>query len=114
MQIKLKVWFEVNGEYVFGEGRAELLRLIEQFGSISKAASILKMSYRHAWGQIRKLEDRLGTKFVETRRGGKGGGEANLTDAAKQFLSKYDKLRNSLDVFVQDECMDELRNILFW
>ena len=66
MNIRLKVWFEVDGEYVFGDGRAELLRLIEQSGSIKKAASNLRMSYRHAWGQIRKMEDRLGTKLVET------------------------------------------------
>ena len=74
MQIKLKVWFELDGEYIFGDGRAELLRLIEQLGSITKAASTLRMSYRHAWGQVRRLEERLGIKLVETRTGGRGGG----------------------------------------
>jgi molybdate transport repressor ModE-like protein len=113
MHIKLKVWFEVDGQYIFGDGRAELLRLIEQSGSIKKAASNLRMSYRHAWGQIRKLEDRLGTKLVETRVGGKGGGEASLTDAAKEFLSDYEKFRNNLDVFIQEESRKDLRNIFF-
>ena len=114
MEIRLKVWFEADGEYIFGDGRAELLMLIKQLGSIRKAASTLKMSYRHAWGQIRKLEERLGVKLVETRTGGKGGGETNLTNAAKGFLSEYYKFRNNLDVFVQEECRKDLRNIFFW
>ena len=114
MHIRLKVWFEVDGEYVFGDGRAELLKFIDQSGSIKKAASDLRMSYRHAWGQIRKMEGRLGTKLVETRVGGKGGGEASLTDVAKEFLSKYEKFRNNLDVFVQEESSKDLRNIFFW
>ena len=114
MQIKLKVWFEVDGDYIFGDGRAELLRLIGQFGSIRKAASALKMSYRHAWGQVRKLEERLGVKLVETRTGGKGGGEASLTDVANVFILEYGKFRDRLDAFVQEECRKDLRNIFFW
>jgi molybdate transport system regulatory protein len=113
MQIKVKTWFEINGEYVFGEGRAELLRCIEEFGSIKKSASALKMSYRHAWGQIRKMEGRLGIKLVETQVGGRGGGKADLTDAAKELLLKYDELRHNIDVFVQENCREKLRNILF-
>ena len=114
MEIKLKVWFEVDGDYIFGDGRAELLSLIEQFGSIRKAAAALRMSYRHAWGQIRKMEERLGISLVETRVGGKGGGEASLTDVAKQLLSEYEKFRNSLDAFIQNEGREGIRNIFFW
>lgn len=112
MQIKLKVWFEQDGEYIFGDGRAELLRLIEQSNSIKKAATALKMSYRHAWGQIRKMEKRLGIKLVETRVGGKGGGKADLTDFAKGLLLDYDGFRSNLDASVQ-ECRKDLRNIWF-
>jgi len=103
MQIRVKVWLEIDGEYIFGDGRAELLRLIGQLGSISKAASTLKMSYRHAWGQIHKLEDRLGENLVGTRTGGKGGGQAYLTEAAEKLLLKYDKFRSGIDLFVQEK-----------
>ena len=113
MQIKLKVWFEQDGECIFGDGRAELLRLIGQFGSIKKAAAALRMSYRHAWGQIRKMEKRLDIKLVETRVGGRGGGKAELTDFAKGFLSDYSSFRSNLDAFVQEESRKELRNIWF-
>jgi molybdate transport repressor ModE-like protein len=114
MKVKVKVWFEQDGEYVFGDGRAELLRLIGHFGSIREAAAALKMSYRHAWGQIRKMEERLGVKFVESRTGGRGGGKTNLTRAAIECLDRYDKFRHDLDVFVQEESSRELRNICFW
>jgi molybdate transport system regulatory protein len=103
MQIRLKVWLEIDGEYIFGDGRAELLRLVGQFRSISKAASSLKMSYRHAWGQIRKLEERLGDKLVETCTGGKGGGKACLTETAEELLSKYDEFRDGIDLYVQEK-----------
>lgn len=102
MQVKLKVWFEQDGKYVFGDGRMELLSLIGQFGSIKEAASALKMSYRHAWGQLRRLEECVGFTLVETRVGGKGGGETNLTEAAKKFLSKYDEFRSDLAALVQE------------
>jgi molybdate transport system regulatory protein len=113
MQIKLKVWFELDGEYIFGDGRAELLRLIDQLGSIAKAASTIKMSYRHAWGQIRRLEERLGIKLVETRTGGRGGGETNLTDVAKEFLSRYGKFRSGLDMLARDKCKENFCHIYF-
>jgi molybdate transport repressor ModE-like protein len=71
------------------------------------------MSYRHAWGQIRKLEERLGIKFVETRVGGKGGGKADLTDVAKEFLSRYGKFRSGLDHTAREKCEENFCSIYF-
>jgi molybdenum-dependent DNA-binding transcriptional regulator ModE len=49
MEAKSKVWIEVGGEVVAGDGKINLLERIEETGSIQKAAGEIGMSYRHAW-----------------------------------------------------------------
>jgi molybdate transport system regulatory protein len=97
MEIKYKIWLENKGEVVVGDGKIGLLKLIDEMGSIQKAADTRGMSYRHAWGVLQKIEQRAGFKFVETQVGGKDGGGANLTAPAKKFLKEYDSFRAGLE-----------------
>ncbi len=97
MELKYKVWLEKDGEVVAGNGKVGLLKMVDEMGSIQKAAEEYGMSYRHAWGMIQKMEKRAGLKLVETQVGGKEGGGAQLTPQGKQFLAQYDALRKSLD-----------------
>jgi molybdate transport system regulatory protein len=96
MQIKYKVWLEKDGEVVVGNGKADLLRIIDELGSIQKAAEKKGMSYRHAWGVVQKIERRAGFKFLETQVGGKDGGGTQLTPEAKKFLDRYTSFRKTL------------------
>ena len=57
---KLKVWVTFGEGLKFGDGRAQLLELIEQRGSLRRAACELAMSYRNAWGYLRDLEEAAG------------------------------------------------------
>jgi len=102
MNVKLKLWIEKDNEAVFGDGRYELLNLIDRTGSMNKAAKELKMSYRKAWGDVKLMEERLSVKLVETRSGGKGGGGANLTPAARELLEKYESFRSGLDEIINN------------
>ena len=97
MEIKYKVWLERDGEVVAGNGKVGLLKMVDEMGSIQKAAEKYGMSYRHAWGMIQKMEKRAGLKLVETQVGGKEGGGAQLTSQGKRFLTQYDAFRKSLD-----------------
>ncbi|MFZ2448870.1 MAG: LysR family transcriptional regulator [Syntrophobacteraceae bacterium] len=63
--VRLHLWLETGGEMFFGAGRALLLAKIEAHGSLRKAAEDLGMSYRAAWGKIRKTEKVLGVKLIE-------------------------------------------------
>jgi len=90
-QVRVKIWLERNGIPVVGEGRAALLRLIDERGSLKRAAAELGMSYRHAWGLVRKIEGALGIKVVSTRRGGASGGETRLTPDGRALLQEYDR-----------------------
>jgi molybdate transport system regulatory protein len=101
MEIKLKVWLEQEGEVVAGDGKVRLLNLIERHGSIQKAAQENGMSYRHAWGAIRKMEMRSGLKLVETQAGGRAGGGARLTAPGRDFVARYAHFNDGLEEIIQ-------------
>ena len=92
MDVRSKIWIEINGEPVFGRGRRFLLEAIDQHGSINQAAKKINISYRRAWSYIKAMENRLGIKLVERRSGGKNGGGAVLTEEARVFLKKFGRL----------------------
>lgn len=73
MRLKLvvKFWLETENGYVFGEGAFKLLKEIRELGTLSGAAEALKMSYRHAWGTLKKIEERIGKPILKTHKGGK-------------------------------------------
>lgn len=80
----------IDSKSLMGAGRAELLRKIEETGSLSNAAKSMGMSYRHAWGVIHHMEDIVGEKLVESRRGGKRFGESVLTRMGERLLEEFD------------------------
>ncbi|RLI73213.1 ModE family transcriptional regulator [Archaeoglobales archaeon] len=89
MEIKFKVWIERDGKHVIGKGGAEILRAIKEYGSISKAAKSLNMSYKYVWNYLNRIEQALGEKIVERERGGKEGGKTRLTVLGEEILSVY-------------------------
>ncbi len=103
MQIRSKIWIEVAGRPVFGRGRRFLLEAIEKHGSITAAAKEINISYRKAWGYIRAMEERLGMKLIERRTGGKDGGGAVLTDAAREFLERYALMEHGIREIVDEK-----------
>ncbi|ADL08217.1 winged helix-turn-helix domain-containing protein [Thermosediminibacter oceani] len=97
MEIKYKIWIEHEGKQVFGDGIYRLLQLVEKYGSINQAAAAQKMSYRQAWGKIKKIEKRLGVKLLERHRGGENGGGAVLTETGKAMMSRYGELVDKIE-----------------
>ncbi|MFH0771989.1 MAG: LysR family transcriptional regulator [Candidatus Omnitrophota bacterium] len=99
MQVKSKIWFEKDGELVFGIGKSLILKAIGETGSINKAAKKMEMSYRHAWSYVRSAERRLGKPLLIKVKGGKEGGGAVLTDYAKDLVEKFEKLEQDVTAF---------------
>lgn len=85
--IRLHLWLETAEGVFFGTGRAQLLAKIEEYGSLKKAAEDLGMSYRAAWGKIRKTEEVLGVKLI-VQKGCKKGGH-RLTEHGELLKEKY-------------------------
>lgn len=100
LDVRSKVWIEVDGEPVFGRGRRFLLEAIDSHGSINRAAQEVDISFRRAWGYIKAMEERLGVKLVERQTGGKNGGGALLTDEARDLLKKYEALEKGIQEIV--------------
>ena len=93
--IQYKFWLEGDGEMLFGSGAAVLLELIDELGSLSSAAKELGMSYRRAWGRLKKLEESLGENLVVKVGGNKKG--YRLSETGKQFILSYRAAEKQMD-----------------
>jgi molybdate transport system regulatory protein len=111
MEIKAKFWIENNGEVVLGGGKADLLLAVDRLGSIQRAADEFGMSYRHAWGSIKKIEQRAGFKVLNTKLGRKDGG-AQLTPRAKEFVARMDSLLKDLQSLAAERFNQKIGEIL--
>lgn len=93
----LKLWLSLNGEGVFGHGKWQLLDAIQRTGSLSAAAAELGISYRKAWGDLRKAERALGILFLERHRGGSAGGESTLTPDGRKWWLEYARFQKEVE-----------------
>jgi len=88
--VRWKMWLEIGGEPVFGPGAYSILKAVRETGTITEGAKKLGMSYRYAWGVIRKIEKRIGAPLLETRKGGTvGGGGATVTALGVRFMDLF-------------------------
>lgn len=78
---------------MIGPGKADLLELIRETGSIAAAGRRLGMSYKRAWMLVETLNDTFAAPLVESHRGGAGFGGAALTETGEQALALYRKLQ---------------------
>lgn len=78
-----------------GPGKAQLLELIAEHGSIRAAGASIGMSYRRAW----LLGDEINRMFrqpsIFTRHGGKSGGGAGLTEFGQELLLRYRRMEEA-------------------
>ena len=75
-----------------GPGKADLLRAIEQTGSISAAARQMEMSYRRAWLLVDTMNQAFRSPVVVTLTGGRAGGGAAVTEFGKDVLARYNAM----------------------
>jgi molybdate transport system regulatory protein len=72
-----------------GPGKARLVGLIAESGSISAAARKMGMSYRRAWQLVEALNKSFNEPVVLTAVGGKRGGGAVVTEFGKRLVAQY-------------------------
>ena len=106
LQVRSKIWLEIDGEPVFGQGRERLLRLIRSTGSINAAAKEMGIPYRKAWTYIDAMEKRLGFALVSRLKGGSGGGASSLTPEAEALLQKFDLLQQGFNEMVNGKFLE--------
>ena len=79
----------IGGDFYLGPGRADLMELIAETGSISAAGKRMGMSYKRAWSLVQALNEGFGAPLVEASRGGAGQGGALLTANGAEVLRRY-------------------------
>jgi molybdate transport system regulatory protein len=99
------IWIERHdgSDRFLGKGRVELLELIIEHGSISKAAKAMEMSYKRAWDLVSSMNSQAIKPFVITQIGGKKGGGTIVTAEGLQAIEDYKALQNRFKAFLLQE-----------
>lgn len=100
---RVKVWLEVDGDYVFGWGICEILSSVAEHGSIKDAAAALGKSYRYVWGRVKEAEQALDTPLVECRVGGHADGRSELSELARALVSDFREFRERVTSVASQE-----------
>jgi len=84
-----------NGEKVFGEGPCQLLRGIEETGSMRASAAAMGMAYTKALKILKNAEEALGFPLTARAAGGASGGGSRLTPEGKEWVMRYEAYRDA-------------------
>jgi molybdate transport system regulatory protein len=94
MEIKYKIWIEKHGKVIFGKGRDDILKAVDEQHSLNAAAKKLEMSYRAAWGRLKASEERMRMSLVETNSKEKS---MRLTPQARAIIDRFEKLERDVE-----------------
>ncbi|MBX9851696.1 MAG: LysR family transcriptional regulator [Cytophagaceae bacterium] len=102
-QVQGRIWVETPEGALLGNGRIELLMNVQKYGSITKAAKAMKMSYRQAWELIESMNSHSNKIFVVSHAGGKHGGGASLTETGEEAIRKFLDIKRKFEKFIAAE-----------
>jgi len=102
MELLIKGTFSIETEdgFIINPKVIVLLSEIEKTGSLNAAVNNIGMSYSHAWNMLNKTNCKLNIPMLISRKGGNGGGMANLTVAGKILLDYCKRLENDFHKFI--------------
>ena len=101
ISLKLKIYLEDSHDKFMGIGVLWLLRKMEENMSLRAAAGELGISYSKAFRMIENLENALGMKVLDRKKGGSSRGGASVTEFGRAFIALYDDF--------QRECKELIR-----
>ncbi len=109
MEIKYKIWIEKDGKVVFGKGRDDILKAIDEQRSLNAAAKKLEMSYRAAWGRLKASQERMGMRLVDISVHDKA---MQLTPQARAIIARFEKLEKDVEELLHTADQDFKKLIL--
>jgi len=116
LHFEYKIWLETSSHVgVLGDKKCELLKAIDQTGSLNDAMKLLNLTYRKTWDNLKKIENELGFPLIIPTRGGAVGGNTVLTPEAKIIIAAFEKFHADFDHIIHNGFMNilnELRNNL--
>ncbi len=101
--IQGRLWINSGETPLLGSGKLALICKIKNLKSLRKAAEEMGMSYRKAWYSINQINTLAASPVVILKRGGKNGGEAEITEYGERLIVFYHKLEQDLAEFIKDK-----------
>lgn len=113
LKTKFKLWLSSeDAEGVFGDGKWRMLKSIDTEGSLRAACQFLNISYRKAWGDLRKAEECLNIPLTEKQRGGIQGGQTALTEQGKKWVKAYTRFRGDIEKAAEKAYEEHIKELL--
>jgi molybdate transport system regulatory protein len=101
--IHVKMRIERKGKPILGPGRFELLKAIDQTGSLTEATKLCNISFRKGWKLIDQINKELEQPIIISERGGTGGGGRTfLTEYGKKLIQQYEHIQEVIQKTIND------------
>lgn len=94
------LWIEGKDGTFLGYGRVALLERIREYGSITKAAKALEISYRRAWILVDSMNQQVPKPYVVTSAGGSKGGGTRVTPEGEKAIALFWKIHEKFQRFL--------------
>jgi len=101
----------LDTDIAIGPGRADILQGIKDTGSIAAAGRRMGMSYKRAWTLVEAINGCFASPLVQASKGGRRGGNTQLTELGEQVLTAYRRMEALTDSAIEPE-MKKLRRAL--
>ena len=113
LRLNYKIWLESTDQKgILGDKKCELLKAIDETGSLNEAMKKLNLTYRKTWEKLRKIERELGFPLIKPTRGGADGGNTILTTEGKILIQAFEKFHSEYDQVIQqgfEKILNELK-----
>jgi len=102
ISLHYKIWMsDKSNNGILGDGKWQVLKLIDEKGSMKAACDELGYTYRRTWGNLKKIEQFFGFPLLEKHRGGNDGGRTTLTPQGKMLVHAFDHFHATVDRVIQ-------------
>jgi molybdate transport system regulatory protein len=104
MEAELSLHIRLQQKLFADPRRIELLKRVQQTGSISQGAKLAGISYKSAWDAINEMNQMADETLVARATGGKGGGGATLTRYGERLIQLFQLMEQ-----IQQKAFDTLQ-----
>ena len=101
LRARHKVWFTLGNSFLMGPNYFRFLRAVDETGTIRQAGQAVGWSYRTCLNRIRRMEDILGRRVLETARGGSAGGGAKLSAEGRRLVAIFERWQGDMADYSQ-------------
>jgi molybdate transport system regulatory protein len=107
-EVRLHIWLEEDRGVYFGRGRYELLCNIDALGSLKLAAEKMGISYRAAWGKIKKTEEVIGRDLIHKANNKEG---YKLTEFGIRFLNEFRAFYDDVSAYASRSAAEMIKRL---